>query len=162
MKKTFLGAALFTLFVSAPAFAVDCQDQQTTADFMQCAGQDFAQADAELNATWEDVLNNFEKVDAELADRRTHPNFKAVDRITDAQLAWIELRDNDCAVARSTAPNGTLYRPTEIRCRTKRTKERTAQLQRLLNFDSDKSEGPAADEFSEIRSSLAECQTGSS
>jgi uncharacterized protein YecT (DUF1311 family) len=72
----------------------DCIDPQTQMEMTFCAGVDYQEADAALNALWPDVLAaarlNDEYV-GDMARERGVPT--TVEALRDAQRAWIRFRD---------------------------------------------------------------------
>jgi uncharacterized protein YecT (DUF1311 family) len=75
----------------------DCIDPQTQMEMTFCAGVDYQEADAALNALWPDVLAaarlNDEYV-GDMARERGVPT--TVEALRDAQRAWIKFRDAQC------------------------------------------------------------------
>ena len=111
------------LFLTLSALADDpCDDAQTQAEINRCSHEAFLAADAELNATWKQVL-------------------KAVDeepgkpRLIKAQRMWIAFRDEACyAEASVVAGGGSLERTIFSGCRERLTRERVKHLKEILEW----------------------------
>ncbi|MCW4453446.1 DUF1311 domain-containing protein [Flavobacterium sp. MXW15] len=89
MIRPFLLALLLAAGVPALAGARDgagqlpCNPEGSQVELNACAANELAAADAELNATWREVL------------KRLGDDAVAVDRLKTAQRLWIQLRDAD-------------------------------------------------------------------
>jgi uncharacterized protein YecT (DUF1311 family) len=99
-----------------------------------CAAWDFEQADAELNAVWEEVLEY----------ARTHLSDSLLDvderppgdeRLIVAQRAWITLRDEHCAVWGYHMRGGSAEPMLYNGCRADMTRDRIEALRALMLED---------------------------
>jgi uncharacterized protein YecT (DUF1311 family) len=116
-RKTILALAL-SLNVGI-AYAVDCNNAMTQADMNECAGGDYAKADAQLNKVYKQVLGK--------ADATQKPQLKA------AQNAWIKFRDSDCKFQSSGVAGGSMYATVFSGCVATKTLSRTKELNGLLH-----------------------------
>lgn len=125
---SFLFAIVLSQAVAAP---VDCGKAITQMDMNRCAGDDFAAADAALNAQWEVTAADMRERDAltqSLDDGR--PGYFA--QLLAAQRAWLAFRDAHCASAGYAARGGSMEPMLVAMCRTQLTRQRTSQLQDLI------------------------------
>jgi len=116
-----LSIAMILPAPKAFATAKNCENAATQAEINECAGKAFKDADARLNAVYNDLLGRF-KGDA---DRQK--------LLISAQRAWITLRDADCAFIASGVEGGSLYPTILSSCLEEETKERIGRLKRLLD-----------------------------
>lgn len=133
-----------SVVVALPASAVTitdiaCNPEGAQIEMNACAAEDYAAADAELNAVWKELL-------ASLADDPV-----AVTRLRAAQRAWIAFRDAELA-ARLPVPDGeapqvvhgSMYHLLSYSVLAELTRERTAQLRlQLEERDAPGAEEPA-------------------
>ncbi len=111
---------LFTLpllalvWVSSPAYAVDCGDLVTQAQINQCAFDMYDEADELLNQTYKQVMAKLD------------PNRQTA--LKKAQRAWIKYRDSHCESEASAVEGGSMYPTLQYSCMTSETKKRTEQL----------------------------------
>lgn len=105
---------LLMLFHS-PAWALDCDNANTTAEMVTCADQEFQQADQQLNTAYQALRQDLDGPAKAL--------------LKSAQLSWIKFRDNHCRFERDKARGGTIAPLMEIGCLTTLTQHRTIQLQ---------------------------------
>ncbi|WP_051955999.1 lysozyme inhibitor LprI family protein [Beijerinckia mobilis] len=103
------------------ATAKNCENAATQAEINECAGKAFKDADARLNAVYNDLLGRF-KGDA---DRQK--------LLISAQRAWITLRDADCAFIASGVEGGSLYPTILSDCLKDETHMRLDTLQRMFD-----------------------------
>lgn len=134
-------ALVFALSVSLPAAAVTlgdvrCNPEGPQIEMNACAAEDYAAADAELNAVWKELL----------AYHAEDP--VAITRLRAAQRAWIAFRDAEVAarlpVADGENPqvvHGSMYGLLHHGVLAELTRERTAQLRTQL----DERDAPLAD-----------------
>lgn len=112
-----LGVLLAFTSLAHAADAVDCQNAQTQTDMNICAGQDYAQADKQLNQTYQAYRA---RLDAE-----HQQSLKIV------QLAWIKYRDLHCKFASQDSEGGSIHALEVASCLTEKTRQRTAELTQL-------------------------------
>jgi uncharacterized protein YecT (DUF1311 family) len=119
MKRTLLAAA--ALLASGAALADDCSNANTQTEMNQCAAAQYQAADKKLNETWEQALKRASGKQQELLKK--------------AQLAWISLRDADCAFLASGAEGGSMQPMLISQCMTDKSVEREAFLASLLQCE---------------------------
>ena len=81
--------ALTPLLFSPLAFAVDCDNASDQATMNQCAAQQNAAADKELNALYQQITTRL----------KGNPDSKKL--LLGAQRAWIAFRDGECKFSAS-------------------------------------------------------------
>jgi len=100
--------------------AEDCARLATTVELDQCYSRIYQQADAALNAVYNQLM-------AKLSAAGDKALLKA------AEAAWISYRDKQCAFDTAGTQNGTIH-PIEVSiCLTAKTTAQTAELQHQLN-----------------------------
>jgi uncharacterized protein YecT (DUF1311 family) len=91
-----VACALFLIFGAASsvqAQAADCDDAMTQMEMNDCAAEEFAAADADLNAAYQEARAAMQQIDRNLdASQRG-----AESALRAAQRAWISFRDAACA-----------------------------------------------------------------
>ncbi len=115
--------------VSAPAHAADCATAQTQQQLNQCHQQAYAQADARLNAQFEQILGRLQEDVAATRDLRR------------AQRAWLAYRDAECRFA--SPVQGSAAGMLLTQCLTRLTRQRSEDFQRYLQCREGGSELPA-------------------
>lgn len=112
----------------------DCENPMTQLDMNICAGEDFSQADAALNAVYGDVTAAMRDKDSELEE--LSPDLVgAVDALKKAQRAWIAYRDGHCELAGFEARGGSMESMLVSGCMAELTRARTKELESLLGED---------------------------
>ncbi|MBD1870866.1 DUF1311 domain-containing protein [Cyanobacteria bacterium FACHB-471] len=107
-----------TTSAQASAPSADCANAQTQAEINQCAQASYETADKELNRVYQELkssLNNQEQ-----------------EELIDAELAWIEYRDQTCEAESSQYEGGSIQPTIYYGCLERVTTERTAELQSQL------------------------------
>jgi uncharacterized protein YecT (DUF1311 family) len=104
------GGLLWAGFASAQDV---CANAQNTIEINQCLRAEYQRADAELNATYKQVLVE-------------NPELKIV--LRDAQRAWIVFRDSECAVVLKQWEGGTGATGAHLVCMIVKTDTRSQQL----------------------------------
>ncbi|MGP1383323.1 MAG: lysozyme inhibitor LprI family protein [Thainema sp.] len=84
-----------------------------------CAHQSYEAVDVELNQTYQALTQELNAPEQEL--------------LTDAELAWIEYRDNTCELEAAPYEGGTIQPLIYSQCLTRMTENRTAELQAHLD-----------------------------
>lgn len=107
-------ALLALVWVSSPAYAVDCGELVTQAQINQCAFDMYDEADLLLNQTYKQVMAKLD------------PHRKAA--LKKAQLAWIKYRDSHCESEASVVEGGSMYPTLQYSCMRSETEKRTEQL----------------------------------
>lgn len=105
--------------VTSAAELQRCGDRPTQLEMNQCAAQDYAQADRELNR----VYNAY----------RSRLSEEQKGELRDAQRAWIPFRDLSCTFESSGVKGGSVYPFILHSCLAAMTRARTRQLQQLAN-----------------------------
>jgi len=103
----------------------------TQTDMNICAGQDFVEADAELNAQWSITAASMRRRDADTtySDDGRAPYFEV---LLAAQRAWLTFRDAHCISEGYEARGGSMEPMLVAGCRAALTRERTQQLRDLI------------------------------
>jgi uncharacterized protein YecT (DUF1311 family) len=159
MKFIFRSAVVAISGLSSVAFALDCANPQTTVDQLECAVLDYRNADRELNDLWPEVLSHFNRVDE---STRLLPGASQLrstrDLIIDAQLAWIELRDNDAFAIAEQFSGGSLYNIVLTQIKTDRTLARMTQLERLMEGPDTEIADQVSAQYAELEASTPSCK----
>jgi len=92
-----------------------CADAQTTVEMRDCAGKEYKQADAELNAVYKQLMST-------LSDKAEQAALKS------AQQAWLKYRDANCEFDAFENRGGTIYPVVYTSCLTAMTRARTKEL----------------------------------
>jgi uncharacterized protein YecT (DUF1311 family) len=104
---------------SAPSAPLaDCANAQTQAEINQCARASYETADKELNRVYQELKSSL--------------NSQEQEELIDAELAWIEYRDQTCEAESSQYEGGSIQPTIYYGCLERVTIERTAELQRQL------------------------------
>lgn len=117
----FAAAVSLALFLATPASraaSIDCGSAKTQAELAACTAKDAASADAALNAVYK-----------ALSGRLAHAD---LERLREAQRAWIPFRDKECAFRTQPYADGSVYPSLVGVCKEELTKTRLAQLQHQL------------------------------
>jgi len=109
--------ALTPLLFTTMAFAVDCNDQAT---MNQCAAQQNAAADKELNALYQQITSRL----------KSNPDSKK--QLVSAQRAWVAFRDAECKFSASGVEGGSVYPLIYSNCVTELTRARVATFKTYL------------------------------
>ena len=117
---------ILALLLVSQAGEPDCAGTQ--AEMTQCAADDFARADAVLNAVWREVMAALRERDGEAA--RYQPDRGSyTEAARNAQRAWVAFRDAECGAESDSEARGGSMEPMVFHsCRARLTEERTAQL----------------------------------
>lgn len=125
-------AALLLLAEAVPPDpSWDCAQPQVQQEMNWCAGQDFARADAALNAQWKQSAAEAKRLDDARLDRAYDNQPGYFDTLLKAQRAWLGYRDAHCLSEAFAARGGTMQPLLEAACRAELTKQRTQQLRDL-------------------------------
>lgn len=110
--------------IAAPqsALEINCAKTTTTLEINECTGRQAKAADRILNQT-------YQKLRPKLSTQQKQ-------RLTQAQLEWIKFRDRTCEFEQGELGGGTASTAAYLSCLTRVTKQRTADLQRYLEFSS--------------------------
>ena len=111
----------------------DCIDPQTQMEMTYCAGVDYEDADAELNALWPDIVAAAKQNDeyvADMARERGVPT--TLEALRTAQRAWIAFRDAQCEYEAYEVFGGTAQPMVGSLCLARLTRERIEVLSYAL------------------------------
>lgn len=99
----------------ASAPSANCANAQTQAEINQCAQASYETADKELNRVYQELKSSL--------------NSQEQEELIDAELAWIEYRDQTCEAESSQYEGGSIQPTIYYGCLERVTTERTAELQ---------------------------------
>lgn len=111
----------------------DCIDPQTQMEMTYCAGVDYEEADADLNALWPDIVAAAKQNDeyvADMARERGVPT--TLEALRNAQRAWIAFRDAQCEYEAYEVFGGTMQPMVGSLCLARLTRERIEVLSHAL------------------------------
>lgn len=112
----------FFAFLFSPAMeivAAPCDNPSTQLQMNQCAAQDLAEANKDLNKVYTELrsrLSDAQKV-----------------KLRKAQIAWIKFRDLDCAFESWAAEAGSAHGLVMQNCLIKKTKNRIGEFKEMQN-----------------------------
>ena len=112
--------ALTPLLFTSMAVAVDCDNASDQATMNQCAAQQNATADKELNALYQQITSRF----------KGNPDNKKL--LVGAQRAWVAFRDAECKFSASGVEGGSVYPLIYSNCVTQLTKARVQTFKNYL------------------------------
>jgi len=112
--------ALTPLLFTSMAVAVDCDNASDQATMNQCAAQQNAAADKELNALYQQITSRF----------KGNPDNKKL--LVGAQRAWVAFRDVECKFSASGVEGGSVYPLIYSNCTTELTKARVQTFKNYL------------------------------
>ncbi|KRB04747.1 MULTISPECIES: lysozyme inhibitor LprI family protein [Pseudomonas] len=112
--------ALTPLLFTSMAFAVDCENASDQATMNQCAAQQHAAADKELNALYQQITSRL----------KSNPDGKK--QLVGAQRAWVAFRDAECRFSASGVEGGSVYPLIYGNCTTELTKARVQTFKQYL------------------------------
>jgi uncharacterized protein YecT (DUF1311 family) len=112
--------ALTPLLFTSMAVAVDCDNASDQATMNQCAAQQNAAADKELNALYQQITSRF----------KGNPDNKKL--LVGAQRAWVTFRDAECKFSASGVEGGSVYPLIYSNCTTELTKARVQTFKNYL------------------------------
>ena len=118
--RIFIPLALITAVYTHPAQAVDCSDAASQKEMTDCARQNYARNDAQLNA-------NFALLKLRLAD-----DAQTEQQLVTAQRNWIAYRDAECAFASNGVEGGSFFGVVHTNCLNRLTQNRNADFDRYL------------------------------
>ncbi|NCP13911.1 MAG: DUF1311 domain-containing protein [Sphingomonadales bacterium] len=112
----------------------NCDDPQFQQEMNWCAGQDYAAADAELNAQWTVTATTMKARDADFAERGDGAfdvREGYFESLLEAQRGWLRYRDAHCRVDGYTARGGSMEPLLALSCKARLTRLRVAELKDL-------------------------------
>ena len=119
---------------AAAAPADRCADPVTQRDMNQCAAQDYAEADAALNAQWTITADITRERDRQL-DREYDDRPGYFETLLAAQRAWLTYRDEHCASEGYLYRGGSMEPMVVSSCKAQLTEQRTTQLAELMSAE---------------------------
>lgn len=131
---------LIALLLSPPTLSEppnpewNCADPVQQQEMNWCAGQDYARADADLNAQWKLTAAAMKEHDNTYTASGFEPEGRPgyFDNLLEAQRAWLKYRDAHCRSEAYQFRGGTMEPLIDATCKTDLTRERTEQLKRLM------------------------------
>ncbi|MEP3436636.1 MAG: lysozyme inhibitor LprI family protein [Hoeflea sp.] len=137
MTKVRLRWLLCLLLTGAgPALAddlPDCIDPQDQYSMTYCAGVDYDNADADLNALWPEAVAAAKRQDEYIAeDARSRGVPTAFEALRTAQRAWLKFRDAECEYQSYAFFGGTGQSMVGSACLAQLTRDRIDQLREGL------------------------------
>ena len=112
--------ALAPVMCTSMAVAVDCDNANDQATMNQCAAQQHAAADTELNALYQLISMRL----------KGQPDRKKL--LVETQRAWIAFRDAECTFSASGVEGGSLFPLVYSNCTTDLTKARVQTFKNYL------------------------------
>ena len=112
--------ALAPVMFTSMAVAVDCDNANDQATMNQCAAQQHAAADTELNALYQQISMRL----------KGQPDRKKL--LVETQRAWIAFRDAECTFSASGVEGGSLFPLVYSNCTTDLTKARVQTFKNYL------------------------------
>ncbi len=112
--------ALTPLLFTPLAQALDCDNASDQATMNQCAAQQHAAADKELNALYQQITTRL----------KSNPDSKKL--LVGAQRSWIAFRDAECKFSASGVEGGSVYPLIYSNCVTESTKARVETFKTYL------------------------------
>jgi uncharacterized protein YecT (DUF1311 family) len=112
--------ALAPVLFTSMAFAADCDNATDQATMNQCAAQQNAAADKELNALYQQITTRL----------KAEPERKKL--LVGAQRAWVAFRDAECKFSASGVEGGSVYPLIYSSCTTDLTKARVQTFKNYL------------------------------
>lgn len=129
MKKLLATHACFLALTILPQTAIaGCDNPQTTLEMRSCAGAEYETADAALNITYQQVRKSMKALDQDLPEAAKG----AARSLLEAQRAWIKFRDASCETEGFLFRGGTMEPVMVLYCKGELTRQRTRQLEYLL------------------------------
>jgi uncharacterized protein YecT (DUF1311 family) len=120
---------LLTLLLAATV-APGCNSPRSQVEMNRCAGLEYTGADTAMTRQWRTTYAYMKGRDA--ADGPRHDGFGYAQALLASQRAWIRFRDAQCTMERGEFAGGSIAPMSEARCKTRLTRERTAQLKALV------------------------------
>jgi len=121
MMVPFVCGVMLTAAWSADA-AESCTDAETQAAMNDCSGQTFEEADQALNSIYREIM------------QRLAGEPETIDRLKQAQRAWISFRDAECSFVLSNA-QGTISSALNSPCMADLTQQRAETLRGFLQCE---------------------------
>ena len=112
--------ALTPLLLTPLAQALDCDNASDQATMNQCAAQQHAAADKELNALYQQINERL----------KSNPDSKKL--LIGAQRSWIAFRDAECKFSSAGVEGGSVYPLIYSNCVTELTKARVETFKNYL------------------------------
>ncbi|GAA5053138.1 lysozyme inhibitor LprI family protein [Erythrobacter westpacificensis] len=120
------------LEVDAAQYTPDCAEPQTQRAMNHCAALEWDEADAALNAQWQETAARMRRMDRATTPDDGRPGYFS--QLLRGQRAWLVYRDHHCASVGYNARGGSLEPLLVSTCKTELTRERTGQLEDLAEW----------------------------
>jgi uncharacterized protein YecT (DUF1311 family) len=120
-----------------PVRGWDCDSPLVQQEMNWCAAQDYQAADAELNAQWAITAAAMKARDADFAAYGSDEYDKREGyfaTLLEGQRGWLRYRDGQCAIEGYSACGGSMEPMLVSGCKTRLTRQRTAELRELAEF----------------------------
>ncbi|SNY98236.1 lysozyme inhibitor LprI family protein [Halomonas sp. hl-4] len=113
------------LLVSSSVVTADagCDNESTQLALTECSAQAYQSADDELNEAYQALVSKLEK------------NPATLEKLRDAQRAWISFRDAECALESGGVEGGSAQPMVRNGCLATLTQQRTARLREHANCE---------------------------
>ena len=116
----------------------NCKDPLVQQEMNWCAGQDYAAADAELNAQWKITAAAMKASDADFAANgggEYDSRAGYFESLLEAQRGWLRYRDGQCALEGYAARGGSMEPMLLSGCKARLTRQRTEELKALIETE---------------------------
>jgi uncharacterized protein YecT (DUF1311 family) len=140
-----IGLLIFSVLISFPlnskffeqrtARQNPCDSAKTQLDMNQCSGEQYAKADARLNALYTKLSRLLEKDTAADQPKRENGGKTAIQKLKTAERVWIQYRDLHCGAARDQFEGGSISPMVWANCMTKITDHRIDELKDAYGAD---------------------------
>jgi uncharacterized protein YecT (DUF1311 family) len=119
------------MILAALLLAAPCDELANQAEMNACAHQEFAAADAALNAQWKKTAAVMKTRDEQDYDDG-RPSFSAA--LLESQRAWLKYRDAQCQISAYEMRGGSAESMLISGCQARLTRERTEELKVLEGY----------------------------
>ena len=110
---------------------LDCRNPQTQMEITVCSSEEFERVDADLNRLWRAVASKLQRWDKS-PERKRDKLTALYPVMLAAQRAWLRYREEQCSLeGLYSAEGGSAQQSFVSLCRTRLTKQRNDELQRI-------------------------------
>lgn len=124
----FLSALIAAVSLGARAQEIDCENAMTQQDMNFCARRDAKEADAKMDAAWNEARAVAKEIDGRYSGDLTG----AEKALLAAQGAWVAYRDNSCTLAGFAGRGGTMEPMLVSTCLADMTRARIRELRTFI------------------------------
>jgi uncharacterized protein YecT (DUF1311 family) len=110
----------FLVLSSVSAFAKDCSEAMSTAEMVECNGENYQEEDKRLNDLFKKLMAKEDNIGKK--------------KLQTVQRAWIAFRDAECEYQADSERGGSLGRVIRISCLADETKKRADALKDQVEF----------------------------